>query len=64
MNRFTHQVVIVTGGGQGLGAAMAHRFAAEGGTVIIGDVNQDAAADRQPSSARKPDGPRKAPAST
>jgi len=46
VNRFTDQVVIVTGGGQGLGAAMAHRFAAEGGTVIIGDVNQDAAADR------------------
>ncbi|MQY18975.1 SDR family oxidoreductase [Nocardia macrotermitis] len=39
MNRFISQVVVVTGGGQGLGAAMAHRFAAEGATVIIGDVD-------------------------
>jgi NAD(P)-dependent dehydrogenase (short-subunit alcohol dehydrogenase family) len=46
LNRFTSQVVIVTGGGQGLGAAMAQRFAAEGATVVIGDINQDAAADR------------------
>ena len=46
MNRFAGQVVIVTGGGQGLGAAMAHRFAAEGATVVIGDVNKDTAAER------------------
>jgi len=46
MNRFTGQVVIVTGGGQGLGAAMAHRFAAEGATVVVGDVNEDAATDQ------------------
>jgi len=46
VNRFTGQVVIVTGGGQGLGAAMAHRFAAEGATVIIGDINSGTAADR------------------
>jgi 3-oxoacyl-[acyl-carrier protein] reductase len=44
MNRFTGQVVIVTGGAQGLGAAMAHRFAAEGATVAIGDIDKDAAA--------------------
>jgi 3-oxoacyl-[acyl-carrier protein] reductase len=46
VNRFTGQVVIVTGAGQGLGAAMAHRFAAEGATVIIGDINKDAAAEQ------------------
>ena len=44
MNRFTDQVVIVTGGGQGLGAAMAHRFAAEAATVAIGDIDENAAA--------------------
>lgn len=42
MNRYQDQVVLITGGGQGLGAAMAHRFASEGATVVIGDVNVDA----------------------
>ena len=46
MNRFKEQVIIITGGGQGLGAAMAHRFAAEGATVIIGDISKDMATDR------------------
>lgn len=44
MNRFECQVVLVTGGAQGLGAAMARRFASEGATVAIGDVNESAAA--------------------
>ena len=41
-DRYTEQTVLITGGGQGLGRAMVHRFAAEGATVHIADLNNDA----------------------
>ena len=37
MNRYEGQVVAITGAGQGLGRAMAQRFAAEGATVALAD---------------------------
>jgi 3-oxoacyl-[acyl-carrier protein] reductase len=41
-DRFSNQTVLITGGAQGLGLAMARRFAAEGARVHLADVNQDA----------------------
>ena len=41
MNRYEDHVVLITRGAQGLGAAMAHRFAAEGAVVAIGNINED-----------------------
>jgi NAD(P)-dependent dehydrogenase (short-subunit alcohol dehydrogenase family) len=37
------QVAVVTGGGSGLGAATARRFAAEGAFVFVADIDMDAA---------------------
>jgi meso-butanediol dehydrogenase / (S,S)-butanediol dehydrogenase / diacetyl reductase len=39
--RFTGKVVVVTGGGSGIGAATAHRFGAEGATVVIAGRTQE-----------------------
>src|ERR1700740_1442689 len=35
--------VVVTGGGSGIGAALARRFVAEGGRVVVNDINAEAA---------------------
>ena len=37
------RVAIITGAGGGLGAAHAKAFAAEGASVVVNDINQDAA---------------------
>ncbi|MGC9468020.1 MAG: SDR family oxidoreductase [Anaerolineae bacterium] len=42
MNRLADKVAIVTGGGLGIGRAIAKIFAAEGATVLVSDIDQDA----------------------
>jgi NAD(P)-dependent dehydrogenase (short-subunit alcohol dehydrogenase family) len=46
MGRLLHKAALITGGAQGLGAAIAKRFAEEGAVVIIGDLERQAAAGR------------------
>jgi 3-oxoacyl-[acyl-carrier protein] reductase len=43
MSRFTDRAVVVTGAGSGFGEAIARRFAAEGGRVLLADRNAEAA---------------------
>jgi 3-oxoacyl-[acyl-carrier protein] reductase len=45
VNRYPGRVVAITGAAQGLGLAMARRFAAEGATVALADVNEQAITD-------------------
>ena len=35
------KVAIITGAGQGIGEAYAKRFAAEGATVVVADINAE-----------------------
>jgi 3-oxoacyl-[acyl-carrier protein] reductase len=44
MQRLQGRVVAVTGGASGIGAACARRYAAEGATVVIGDLDAEGAA--------------------
>ena len=37
--RLPDKVAIVTGAGSGFGAGIARRFAAEGATVLVNDIN-------------------------
>jgi NAD(P)-dependent dehydrogenase (short-subunit alcohol dehydrogenase family) len=43
MSRFDQKVAIITGAASGIGREIALRFAAEGGTPVIADLNIDAA---------------------
>ncbi|MEV5611812.1 SDR family NAD(P)-dependent oxidoreductase [Streptomyces sp. NPDC052225] len=43
MTRFEGYGVLVTAAGQGIGAAVAHRLAAEGAQVLVTDVDEEAA---------------------
>ena len=41
--RLDGKVAVVTGGASGIGRACADRFVAEGATVVLGDINEQAA---------------------
>jgi len=41
--RFEGRTALVTGGGRGIGAASASRFAAEGATVVVSDLDREPA---------------------
>lgn len=41
--RFEHKVAIVTGGGNGIGAAVCRRLSSEGARVVVADIDKVAA---------------------
>ena len=41
--RFKGKVAVVTGGGNGLGAAVCKRLASEGARVVVADIDKEAA---------------------
>lgn len=43
MGRLDHKTAIITGGGNGMGRATALRFAREGATIMVADIEQDSA---------------------
>lgn len=43
MSRFQDKFAVVTGGGGGIGSAIARRLASEGAHVVVTDVNAEAA---------------------
>jgi NAD(P)-dependent dehydrogenase (short-subunit alcohol dehydrogenase family) len=45
MERFQNQVVVITGAGRGIGYALAERFSAEGGRVVIAEKNAELGAE-------------------
>lgn len=44
MGRFEERAAIVTGGASGIGLAIAERITADGGRVVLGDINDEALA--------------------
>ncbi|MFO1071346.1 MAG: SDR family NAD(P)-dependent oxidoreductase [Geminicoccaceae bacterium] len=52
--------IIVTGGGRGIGAAMAKALAKEGGHLLIADINEGIASETRPRSRMAAAGPRPA----
>ena len=38
-HRFEGKVVVITGGGAGIGRTYGHRFAAEGATIVVADLD-------------------------
>lgn len=37
---FKDKIILITGAGSGIGRVTAHAFAKEGGTVVVGDINE------------------------